>query len=297
MTGTGNEPGQWLRPALTPSEHVDGAARGEIFERGGWVVRPDRRLSQLVHRRPPGITGHQWNTALRTHFDFVACNPHSYLPEVAVEFVDPKTRASDAERGERMTRAVCEAIGLKLLRVESPTLRADSYGRRLVEYVIDGHRFLQASSGADADDSPGYRDIVGRLPDGRIGPVNDLGIAARAAAVEAYVSRQLVDPLIRGLHVCWREGPAEGWAWAEVRSGRYLFERVRIWLLAFDFGVPPGQFAEDLAVAGIGVRLQTLDLAEPVLHDREHLRRRLEQLKLRRDDLTTDFAYDHVSFG
>lgn len=301
MAGSGNEVGRWLRPVLTSSEHADRLTRGEVFERAGRVVQPDRRLSQIVHRRPPGITAHQWSSAIRTRLDFVVCDPGSYAPDFAVALTEPVGRAPDAERGERMTRTVCEALGLRLLRIESSAPRPGSYGRRIIEYVIDARAFLAAVSdpepaGPLTDEPLNYRDIVGRLPDGRSGFVNDLGAVARVAAVDAYVSRRLADPIIRGLHVRWRNGPAEGWAWVEVRDGHYLFERTRIWQVRFTCGVEPGQFAEDLAVAGIGERLKTLDVAEPVLHDREDLGRELDQLRLRRGDLEHAFAYDHISF-
>jgi len=300
MTGTGNQVGEWLRPALTANEHADQLACGGIFERGGRVVRHGRTLSQLVHRRPPGITSHQWNSAMRTHFDFVVCDAHSYLPEFAVEFAD-REGGAEAERDLRMTRAVCEAIGLPLLRVGSSVVRAGSYGRRIVEYVIDARTFMAAGSEHEvelpADEPLSYRNIVGRLPDGRSGFVNDLGATARTAAVEAYANRRLADPLIRGLHVHWQDGSAEGWGWVEVRDGWYLFERTRIWSHQLSCGVDPGQFAEDLAIAGIGERLKMLDAAEPKLHGREHLGREFDQLRLRRGELEGGFAYDHISFG
>lgn len=291
MAGSDNESGQWLRPATTDGT---ASARG-AFERGGWLVLPDRRLSQLVHRRPPGVTTHQWNSALRTRLDFVVCDPGTGLPCFAVEFVGQRT--DDADRAERMTRAVCRAVGLKMLRIESTTLTADSYGRQMVEYVIDAHNFTALGPDPATGERLSYRDIVGRLPDGRRGFVNDLGAVARIRAVDAYVEGDLADPLVRGLHVSWKDGPAEGWAWVAVRDGQFLFERTRIWLYDFSFGVAPDQLAEDLAVAGIGQRLKTLGVTEPVLHDRDRLRHELEQLKARRDDLAGGFAYDHVSFG
>ncbi|HEX5598883.1 MAG TPA: DUF2726 domain-containing protein [Micromonosporaceae bacterium] len=290
----------WLRPVLTESERRTRLASGEVFARGGWIVQPDRRLGQLLNGRPPGITGNQWNSAIRTRFDFVVCDPDSGLPAFAVEFTAVGS-TTEAERNERMLRAVCSATGLNLLRIESPALQPDAYGRWLVEYLVDAYSFMTTVSGVGltelTEGAPSFRDIVGRLPDGRQGFVNDLGAVARVAAMDAYVNRLLTDPLVRGLHVRWQDGPAEGWAWAEVRDGRYLFERTRVWQYGFFCGVELGQLAEDLAVAGIGDRLKTLAVAEPVLRDGADLGRELDQLRLRRDELLDDFAYDHVFFG
>ncbi len=135
-------------------------------------------------------------------------------------------------------------------------------------------RLGPADPGAVPTGAPiGYRDIIGRLPDGRSGFVNDLGAVARVAAVDAYASRQLTDPIIRGLHVCWKNGPAEGWAWLEVRNGLCIFERTRVWQHRFSCGVDPGRLAEDLAVAAIGERLKLLSTAEPELHEKAWLGR------------------------
>jgi hypothetical protein len=320
MVSIDRDSGPWLRPILPLGEHAARVAHSEIFERGGWVVQPDQRLSQIVHRRPPGVTAHQWSSASRTHFDFVVCDARTYTPVFAVTLDDPIQGASGAARTDRMTNAVCATVGLELLRIESSALRQGSHGRRILEYVIDARNFMDASDtmvgdptaiGATAIDfagsaaragSPGeqplsFRDIVGRLPDGRSGFVNDLGAVARAAAVEVYVSRQLADPIIRGLHVRWKDGPAEGWGWIEVREGLCIFERTRVWRHRLSCGIDPGQLAEDLAAVAIGERLKTLGTAEPVLHEKAQLGRDFDQLKRRRDEMENGFAFDHVSFG
>jgi hypothetical protein len=363
MVTAGNDMGQWLRPVLTRDEHADRAARGEVFERAGCVVQPGRKLSQVVQRRPPGITGHQWSSAIRAELDFVVCEAAGYAPAFAVVLVDPADRSADSDRVDRMTNTVCEAVGLELLRIESPVLRRAGHGRRIVEYVIDARAFRDATAtdpatpghpgpggvtgpggagpggagpggagpggagpggagpggadlvGVDPDwpdgPPPGYRDIVGRLPDGRRGCVNDLGATARAAAVEAYVDRRVADPIIRDLHVDWRNGPAEGWAWLRAGEDRFLYERVRLWQHGFSCGVEPGRLAADLAVAAIGERLRheahradladRADLALPgradlALPGRADLARELDRLLSRRAELATPYAFEHVSF-
>lgn len=294
-----------MRAVIGPEGSAGPLARGELFERAGHLVQPDRRLSQLAHARPPGVTTHQWNSATRTHFHFVVCDPGDGMPLLGVRFDDPQGRGADAERGIRMTHTVCAAVGLPVLRIESPTLRPAGHGRRIIEYVLDARAFSDATPAldvtvapdGDSDPLPGYRDIVGRLPDGRSGFVNDLGAVARDAAVTAYVSRQVADPIVRSLHAEWTNGAAEGWAWLEVRDGRCLFERVRLWLQNYSCGVEPGRLAEDLAVLAIGERLKRLDTSEPVLWDRPRLAGELARLRARRHEMRAAFAFEHVSFG
>lgn len=199
-----------------------------------------------------------------------------------------------------MTNAVCAAIGLRLLRIESPTLRGGGTGRRILDYVLDARAFRDAGGPDEVDpaaDGPQtYRDIIGRLPDGRSGYVNDLGAVARSTAVDAYASRQVFDPIIRSLHVSWADGPAEGWAWLQVRADEFFFERVRVWQHGFSCGVDPGRFAEDLAAAAIGEQLKRLGGDEPVLYARDRLGRDLTKLRLRQRELANDFAFAHISF-
>lgn len=312
MVSTATDQRPRLRVVVPPEQRADQRIRGELFERSGFVVQTDRRLSQLAHARPPGVTAHQWNCAIRTHFHFVVCDSHDGLPRLGVRFDDPHEQGGDAERTIRMTHTVCETIGLPVARIESPTLRPQAQGRRIVEYLLDARAFHDATRPAtgtgdehaggngaeivETDPPPGFRDIVGRLPDGRSGFVNDLGAVARSAAVDAYVARRLCDPILRGLHVEWASGVAEGWAWLEVREGWCLFERVRLWLRHFPCGLAPGRLAEDLAAMAIGERLKTLETDEPVLRDKARLAEDLDRIRARRDEMLTPFAFDHVSF-
>ncbi|MGC9665048.1 DUF2726 domain-containing protein [Planosporangium sp. 12N6] len=296
------ETNTWLRPVRTPEEYGVAVARGELFERAGYVVRSNRKLGQVI-RRPAGVTANQWNSAVRALLAFVVWDARTYIPVFAVESRDPDHSPAEAARADRVTTAVCGAAGLRLLRLESSALRLDGHARRVVEYLIDAWTFARA--GGDPDDPPGppspgaltFRDIVGRLPDGRTGLVNDLGVVARTVATNAYVTGQVADPTVGGLHVRWKNGPAEGWAWLEVRDRRFLFERTRIWQHQLSYGVDPGQFSEDLAVAAIGERLKTLDTVDPPLHGVDELRRELAELRLRRDEVENPSSFAHVSFG
>ncbi|GIJ09426.1 hypothetical protein ACFFMR_21285 [Micromonospora andamanensis] len=268
------------------------AGRGPVLVRAEQRVHAGLRLGEIVRRRPPGLTASQWNTASRTLFDQVVCAVSTGRPEFAVEFRPPSTDAT-ARRAERTTEAVAAAIGLPLLRVVSATLRTAGHGPRIVAYVVDARRYAAGAAGSDVP-AVGFRDIVGRLPDGREGAVNDLGALARAEAVQAYVARRLTDPILRGLHVSWTRGPAEGWSWAEVRPGQLLVERVTVQAYGVSCGVEPAQLAEDLAVLALGERLRTTEVGVPSLVPREELLADIRRLRDRRGELVGDFGYDHL---
>ncbi|MCZ7437224.1 DUF2726 domain-containing protein [Micromonospora sp. WMMC241] len=285
MTSTGSVAASWLRPIRS------GAA--PRLAHAGHVGYADRRLAELALGRPPGITGSQWSTAGRARLDLVACAADTGLPRFAVRFGAPAPDGSAARRADRLTDAVCAAVGLPLLRVESSTLGGGDQVRRFVAYVLDARAYAEGTD-PDGGDTVGFRDIVGRLPDGRRGPVNDLGALARAEAVGAYVAGRLADPIVRGLHVRWTDGPAEGWGWVEVRPGRCLVERVRLTSRGFSCGVEPGRLAEDLAAMALGERLRDLDADATSLVDRDDLRGQVRRLAARRDSFDGGFAFDHL---
>ncbi|MCO1595002.1 DUF2726 domain-containing protein [Micromonospora sp. RHAY321] len=286
MTSTVSDDRGWLRAV---------PADGALFTRAGHHVYPARRLSELVQGRPPGVTGSQWSTASRAGFDFVICAVNTGRPIVAVEIGPVAAAGSAQQRAERLKDAVSAAVGLPVLRIGSPTLRAAEHGRRLVEYVLDARAYAAGASGAGGEAAPvGFRDILGRLPDGRTGPVNDLGALARAAAVEAYVGRQLADPIVRGLHVRWADGPAQGWSWVHVRPDACLVERVSVTEHRFSCGIDTARLAEDLATVAVGERLRAAEIGGPELLPRAQLTAEIVALSQRRHELAGGFAFDHL---
>ncbi|MEV4120250.1 DUF2726 domain-containing protein [Micromonospora sp. NPDC049645] len=290
MTSIGSDDRGWLR--AVPAE----AGRDALLSRAGHRVFAARRLSDLVQGRPPGVTGSQWTSASRASFDLVICAADTGRPVVAVEIGPVPSAGSPEQRVERLKDAVSAAVGLPVLRIGSPTLRAAEHGRRLVEYVIDARAYAAGGAGATAaehESAPvGFRDILGRLPDGRTGPVNDLGALTRAAAVEAYVAGQVADPIVRGLHVRWADGPATGWSWVQVRPDACLVERVSVTEHRFSCGIDAARLAEDLATVAVGERLREKIPAD--LLPRAELTAQIVALSQRRHELVGGFAFDHL---
>ncbi|MET8348340.1 MULTISPECIES: DUF2726 domain-containing protein [unclassified Micromonospora] len=287
MTSTVSDDRGWLRALPADGE------QDALLTRAGHRVYPARRLSELVQGRPPGVTGSQWSSASRAGFDLVVCAADTGRPVVAVEIGPVPAAGSAEQRAERLKDAVSAAVGLPVLRIGSPTLRAAEHGRRLVEYVIDARDY--AAGGAGDELNPvGFRDILGRLPDGRTGPVNDLGALTRAAAVEAYVARRLADPIVRGLHVSWADGPAQGWSWVQVRPDACLVERVSVTEQRFSCGVDAARLAEDLATVAVGERLRAAGPVDPDLLPRVELTAEIVALSRRRHELVGGFAFDHL---
>ncbi|MER7591629.1 hypothetical protein ABTW72_29235 [Micromonospora sp. NPDC127501] len=287
MTSIGSGGRGWLR--AMPAE----AGRDALLNRAGHRVLAARRLTDLVQGRPPGVTGSQWTSASRASFDFVVYAADTGRAVVAVQIGPVPSPGSAEQRVERLTDAVSAAAGLPVLRIGSPTLSAAEHGRRLVEYVIDARAYAAGgATAAGTEPAPGFRDILGRLPDGRTGPVNDLGALTRAAAVEAYVAGQVADPIVRGLHVHWVDGPAQGWSWVQVRPDACLIEQVSVTEHRFSCGIDAARLAEDLAAVAVGERLRENAVAD--LLPRAEWTARIAALSQRRHELVGGFAFDHL---
>ncbi|MET7950589.1 hypothetical protein [Micromonospora sp. NPDC005324] len=288
MTSTGSNDRGWLR--AMPAE----AGRDALLSRAGHRVLAARRLSDLVQGRPPGVTGSQWTSASRASFDFVVYAADTGHPVVAVEIGPVPSAGSAEQRLERLKDAVSAAVDLSVLRIGSPTLSAAEHGRRLVEYVIDARAYAAGGPTATGTEPApvGFRDILGRLPNGRTGAVNDLGALTRAAAVEAYVAGQVADPIVRGLHVRWVDGPAQGWSWVQVRPDACLIEQVSVTEHRFSCGIDAARLAEDLAAVAVGERLRDDSVAD--LPSRAEWTAQIAALSQRRHELVGGFAFDHL---
>ncbi|MCG5466436.1 hypothetical protein AB0K35_13005 [Micromonospora sp. NPDC053740] len=288
MTSIGSDDRGGLR--AMPAE----AGLDALLSRAGHRVLAARRLTDLVQGRPSGVTGSQWTSASRASFDFVVYTADTGRPVVAVQIGPVPPPGSAEQRVQRLTDAVSAAVGLPVLRIGSPTLSAAEHGRRLVEYVIDARAYAAGgATAAGTEPQPvGFRDILGRLPDGRTGPVNDLGALTRAAAVEAYVAGQVADPIVRGLHVRWVDGPAQGWSWVQVRPDACLIEQVSVTEHRFSCGIDAARLAEDLAAVAVGERLR--ENVGVDLLSRAEWTAQIAALSQRRHELVGGFAFDHL---
>lgn len=288
-------------PLLNREEAEAKRVLDEIYEHGEYVVLPGFKLSQVIRSRPPGITLEQWNYATRAHFDFVVAD-RSYRTEFAVELDGPSHDTPDGQRRDGMKNALCEAVDLELLRIESSALTPGPKGRRLVEYLIDarelGKAFLeQQEAGAIPWDEPyDYRHFLGIGADGRVEFINDLAAPARIAAFAARDAGAIEGDGIRGASFYWKNGWAEGWAWLKFRGDLFFFRSTRLRTYRFFCGMGPGELAEDLSVAAIGEDLAQLETGAATLLRADHIQRRVEATRARQDELEFAGQLAYLSF-
>jgi hypothetical protein len=287
----------WGSPLLTPAERRAKAVLDEIFAHKDSLILPGVKLSQVIRRRPPRVSGEQWNYATRAHFDFVVCDAVTYIPDFAVELDDTSHRQPDGRRRDRMKDAVCEAAGFDLLRVDSHALDRGPRGRRLVEYLIDAREHFRAFGEAQErgdvppDEIGDYRLIIDQG-----GFVNDLAGPARLRALKAFQAGSVQGQMIDSYHFSWKDGWTESWAWLQVRDDLYLFEHARLRSYQFHCGIGPQNLAEDLAASAVGEQLPRLGNGEPVLVRRDDMARQLGRLREQRIELGFAIMLDHVRF-
>jgi uncharacterized protein DUF2726 len=297
VTGSnGSQASCWERPLLSPAERQAWAALEEILAHSGSLILPGFKLSQVIRHRPPGISASQWDYATRAHFDFVVCDAASCVPEFAVELDDRTHLRPDAQRRDRDKDALCQAAGFGLLRVESSAFDRGPRGRRLVEYLIDArsytHAFYEAQARGHVPDDwfCDYRAIIGPLPGGGFGFVNDLAEPARARAQRAFAAGRIEGHGIQDMSFSWKNGWSEAWAWLQVRGDLYLFEKTRLRSFRFDCIPGPMSLSGDLAAVAVGRRLGRLGDSDPVLVRRDQMARQLQRVRERRDELECAFS-------
>jgi Protein of unknown function (DUF2726) len=275
-------------PLLSASEQRAEAVLDEVAERRGSRVRASVKLSQVIRRRPTGISDEQWRYATRAHFDFVVCNRETTVPEFAVELDDPTHDSADGQRRDRMKDAVCEAANFELLRITSRELARGSHGWRILEYLIEARDFTEAYYRAqDQGYAPpdGIADFPSAFDIGR-GCSNDLAGPARAQAQRMQRAGSVEGYGIQSFWISWKNGWTEAWAWLHIRDDLYILEKVRLRSHRFYCGVGQGNLAEDLAAAAVGDQLPRLGTPDdPFLVRQAHLARQLARLHQQRDEM------------
>jgi hypothetical protein len=279
----------WGEPLLTPNERRAKTVLDEIFEHKGSLILPGFKLSQVIRRRPPGVSSEQWTYATRAHFDFVVCDSDTCVPDFAVELDDASHRTVYARRRDRMKDTLCEAANFELLRIDSLALDRGPRGRRLVEYLIEAREYMLAFG--EAQDR-GYvpSDEVGdfRLVLGPGGFVNDFAAPARMRARRMLQAGNVEGHAIDSMHFGWKNGWSEAWAWLHIHADFYVFEQVRLRSYRFRCGIGAGELADDLAVAAVGEQLPRLGSNAPILVRRDDMTRQVARLLARRAEM--DYA-------
>lgn len=293
------------RPLLSRSEQRAERILQEVAEHHGYRIFSQVKLSQVIPKRPPGVTDKQWwQYGTRATFDFVVADATTTQPEFAVEFDDASHRRSEVQERDHIKDLICDQAGFELLRIESQHLPVGLLGRRLVEYLIEARAYclnineLQAEGYLPADELFDYGGVVGGIMDGYLDLPNNLAGSAYRAVRMAYEQGRLLDIAIHTQSFEWRSGWCEGWAWVRTQDDLLLFASAQVRSYpTFYCGIPPFQLAQDLSAAAIEEQLAAYDRNEPVLVKAVDIGDKFAQVRARRDQLVHSDFLDYMTWG
>jgi ADP-ribose pyrophosphatase YjhB (NUDIX family) len=246
----------------------------EVADKLGVRVFAKPRLADVLDIDRSGLSPTEFTYALKAHLDFVIAEPEGGKPHFAVEFDGPYHATSkDAQRRDEMKNAICERLGLPLLRIDADYLRTVK-GFRLVAWLVElwflDDAFYEAQKRGEIpwDEPFGACSVVEHDAQGRWRFPYDLAAEARRELWRAHAEGRVRS--FTPNHV-FRSRDDFGAAYALIRVGdeKWLISHVRI--SAFRFPpVSPGELAADLALVELAEKLEKYERGVGVAAGREH---------------------------
>jgi hypothetical protein len=259
------------RPLLLNQwEERTDAALAEAANRSGLRVLAKVRLASALSLDRSGLNDELFRYGTRAELDFVIVDGSDLLPQFAVEFdelhhlTDPPTI-----RRDRMKEAICERLGLPLVRIGSEYLRRE---RRftLIGYLVEVWHLERAFTEAQQRgqipwDEPFDPALV--ITDSLWSPIDFpywLDRPARLAMVTAEREGKLVSPVPEELVTPWPQTGArdeaefvEAWAVLALRPSGYVMGQAKLRnFRVFIPGVTSRSLAASVAVADAGRQLE-----------------------------------------
>lgn len=235
----------------------------EVAEKLGVRVFAKPRLADVLNIDRSGLTNDEYRYALSAHLDFVVADEEGGRPHFAVEFDGPYHKTDRAAlRRDGMKNAICERLGLPLLRIDADFLRRMK-GFRLLAWLVElwflDEAFYKAQhSGYIPWDEPfNPWGVIDHDENGRWIFTYDLSADARQALWRAYEEGRCLSPTPDHLFRT-TDDAGEAYAMLPIARDQWLISHVRI--RAFRFPpVTPGELADDLAVVDVAAKLEEFE--------------------------------------
>jgi hypothetical protein len=281
------------RPLLVNRWEVrTNAALEEAAERCGVRIYAKVRVADVFRIDHSGLTDEEYRYALQAHFDFVIVEGANSVPQFAIEFderhhlTDPKTI-----RRDRLKAAICESLGLPLVRIGSEYLRRE---RRftLIGYLVEVWQLQRSFDEAQQSGQIPFDEIFAPelvLTDSMFGPINFpywLERPARLRIIEAERAGRSASHSPEEIITPWPwdgDGPdsvefIEAWAVISLRPRGYVIGQAKLRnFKVFIPGLSARALAGNVAVADLGSRLDRVlkgELAPDTKEDLAGLRTR-----------------------
>lgn len=244
----------------------------EVAAKLGVRVFAKPRLADVVNIDRSGIADEEYRYALKAHLDFVVAEVADGRPHFAVEFDGPSHATDRAARRDAMKNAICERLGLPLLRIDANYLQTVK-GFRLVAWLVElwflHEAFCDAQErGQIPWDEPFHPySVVDQDEYGRWVFPYGLADDASKSLRHAYEEGQCLSPFPNHLFRT-TEDAGEAYALLPVAHEQWLISHVRVCPFRFP-PVTPGELANDLAIVDVAAKLEELERGEAVAAGRE----------------------------
>ena len=127
---------------VSPGEEKTDAALREIARQEGVEITYKMRLADALDIENSGISSEEYTFALRSHLDFVVYRNNKI--DFAVEFDGKQHQHKDGVRRDKLKDAVCQKLGMPLLRIDASMFR-DVPGRMpWLHYIVRSFYMEQA---------------------------------------------------------------------------------------------------------------------------------------------------------
>jgi Protein of unknown function (DUF2726) len=241
------------KPMLVNAGEVEtDAVLREVADKLGVRVFPKPRVADVLNIDKSGLSSTEYTYALKAHLDFVVADEKDGRPHFAVEFDGAYHESSiDAQRRDEMKGAICDRLGLPLLRIDADYLR-DVKGFRLLAWLVELWFLYEAFSEQQErgyipwDEPFDAYSVVDHDEEGAWVFPYGLADEARKKVWLAHAEGRCRDYTVNYMF-CSRADYGESFAVLQVADERWVISHVRI--RAFRFPpVTPGELAADLAV-------------------------------------------------
>ena len=253
------------RPLLVNiGESETDAVLREVAAKLGVRVVMKPRMADVLNIDRSGLSNDEYRYALQAHLDFVVCSDDTEArAHFAVEFDGPY-HASDeaAKRRDAMKDAICERLGLPLLRIDADFLRTVK-GFRIVAWLIELWYLAEAFYEAQENGSIPWDEpfipysVVTQDDSGMLTFSYDLASEATrtifTARREGRCCQSFPDHFFRS-----GDGFGEAHAVLALPGDRWLTSYVRVRDFRFA-SVSPGELASDLAVVDIATKVEEFE--------------------------------------
>jgi hypothetical protein len=228
----------------------------------GYGVHAKVRVADALSIDRSGLSDEEYSCALRSHFDWLVTDLATTVPEFAVEFDGASHGKAIVRHQDRLKDAICERLGLPLLRVDRSGLRP-TIRRTVIWYLVESwsiwRGFIEAQEKGiiplDEIFEPWM--VIDAVDEQGNIRWRDMAAPTRILVERLWGAGKVASP---GPSYVYRSGRphdpdhAEAYAWVRTKNGSVIVGHARIRAYSFP-AVLDFDLADDLAHLELGGRI------------------------------------------